>query len=232
VNGRLFVEVEVALPRELEFEQRVELAREMAEWLSYKMPSRETDAVSDGPLPYTLVLHKGHDEQNPHAHIMLNERPTDGVVRELEVAFKRANREHPELGGAAKSMAFKHPDTMNEVRQEWELKANAALERAGREERINHRSYKERGLSRSQVFTSGTGRRRWSGRGLRRIVATSSARSRSATESAIESVRLRLNVPSNWSARRSLSGNMPSTSDEKGNKSRREQVSVRISRGR
>lgn len=146
VNGRLFVEVEVALPRELEFEQRVELAREMAEWLSYKMPSRETDAVSDGPLPYTLVLHKGHDEQNPHAHIMLNERPTDGVERTLEVAFKRANREHPELGGAAKSMAFKHPDTMNEVRQEWELKANAALERAGREERINHRSYKEQGL--------------------------------------------------------------------------------------
>ena len=147
-NGSLFVEVEVALPKELDEQQRLELAREYAEWLSYKMPTRETDALADGPLPYTIALHKGHEGGNPHAHIMLNERPTDGVERTLETTFKRANREHPELGGAAKSVAFKHTNTVNEVRQEWELKANAALERAGHEARIDHRSYAEQGVER------------------------------------------------------------------------------------
>jgi hypothetical protein len=79
---------------------------------------------------------------------MLNERPTDGVERTLEATFKRANSEHPELGGAPKSVAFKHADTVNEVRQEWELKANAALERAGHDARIDSRSYAEQGVDR------------------------------------------------------------------------------------
>lgn len=145
-NGSLFVEVEVALPKELDEGQRLELAREYAEWLSYKMPTRETDQVAKGPLPYTIALHKGHKGENPHAHILLNERPTDGVERTLEATFKRVNREHPERGGAAKSVAFKHTETVREVRQEWEIRVNVALERAGHEARIDHRSYKEQGL--------------------------------------------------------------------------------------
>jgi len=148
VNGRLFVEVEVALPRELKLEEQKELAREMAEWLSYKMPTREADAASPGPLPYTLAVHRGHEGGNPHVHILLNERPTDGVQRTMEATFKRVNAAHPERGGAPKSVAFQRPEVVNEVRQEWEVRANAALERAGHEARIDHRSYAVQGVDR------------------------------------------------------------------------------------
>jgi hypothetical protein len=146
VNGRLFVEVEVALPRELDLEQQKELAREMAEWLSYKTPTREQDAASPGPLPYTIALHRGHKDENPHAHILLNERPTDGVQRTMEATFKRVNAAHPERGGAPKSLTYHRPEVVKEIRQEWEIRANAALERAGHEARIDHRSYKEQGV--------------------------------------------------------------------------------------
>lgn len=146
VNGRLFVEVEVALPRELDLEQQKELAREMAEWLSYKTPTREQDAASPGPLPYTIALHRGHEGENPHAHILLNERPTDGVQRTMEATFKRVNAAHPERGGAPKSLTYHRPEVVKEIRQEWEIRANTALERAGHEARIDHRSYKEQGI--------------------------------------------------------------------------------------
>jgi hypothetical protein len=148
VNGRLFVEVEVALPRELDLEQQKELAKEMAQWLSYKTPTREQDAASPGPLPYTIALHRGHEGENPHAHILLNERPTDGVQRTMEATFKRVNAAHPERGGAPKSLTYHRPEVVKEIRQEWEIRANDALERAGHEARIDHRSYKEQGIER------------------------------------------------------------------------------------
>lgn len=204
-NGSLFVEVEVALPKELDEGQRLELAREYAEWLSYKMPTRETDQVAKGPLPYTIALHKGHKGENPHAHILLNERPTDGVERTLEATFKRVNREHPERGGAAKSVAFKHTETVREVRQEWEIRVNVALERAGHEARIDHRSYKEQRLEQEPGVHLGHRASAMERAGCRRSVETSNARSRSATGSARGSVRPRRSAPSSWSARGSLS---------------------------
>ena len=54
-NGRLFREVEFALPRELNEGKQVELAREFASKL----------ANADGErLPYTLAVHRGNGE-NP-----------------------------------------------------------------------------------------------------------------------------------------------------------------------
>src|ERR1700693_1117851 len=63
-NGRLYQQVEVALPIELTPEQQVELARSFA---------LELAATSDGFLPYTLAVHRGQG-RNPHAHILLSER--------------------------------------------------------------------------------------------------------------------------------------------------------------
>src|ERR1700722_12640360 len=59
-NGRLYQQVEIALPRELGHEQQIELAQNFA---------LELAATRDGFLPYTLVVHRGHD-RNPHAHIL------------------------------------------------------------------------------------------------------------------------------------------------------------------
>jgi hypothetical protein len=158
VNGRLFIEVEVALPRELDQTQHVALVRDYAEWLCFKEPVQEgveEPRHQPNPLPYTFAVHHHAQSGNPYARIMLSERPTDGVVRSLEATFKRANREHPELGGALKSTVFQHPETMRQVRQEWARMTNAALEEAGHDARIDHRSLAEQGIDREPTVHMG-----------------------------------------------------------------------------
>ena len=92
-NGRLFVEVESALPNELGAKQRGELARAWVEELA------------SGKLPYAYALHAGHPKSpgepaNPHVHVVLSERVNDGVSRDAAGWFRRANRKDPASGGA------------------------------------------------------------------------------------------------------------------------------------
>ena len=127
----------MALPVELDERQRRDLARSFAEKLTG--PER---------LPYTLAIHRGEaknpgDKNNPHAHLMISERGLDGHARSAETWFKRANKRNPERGGALKSRELMNPDWIAQTRQVWEQEANRALERAGRSERINHRSLAE-----------------------------------------------------------------------------------------
>ena len=129
-NGRLYSEVQFALPKELgEAEQR-ELAGEFTE----RVCSKER-------LPYTLAIHRGGaNGENPHAHLMFSERGHDGIERSGEQWFRRYNRQAPEKGGARKSRAAKAGDWLEKTRKAWEQTANRALERAGRSERIDGRS--------------------------------------------------------------------------------------------
>ena len=133
-NGRLYSEVQFALPRELDASGRRALAGAFAE------------RVCGGErLPYTLALHKGAAEtpdkpDNPHAHLMFSERGNDGVARSEEQWFKRHNPTAPAQGGARKSRAAKAGDWLDKTRQAWEQTANLALEQAGRAERIDGRS--------------------------------------------------------------------------------------------
>ena len=126
VNGRLFREVEFALPRELNEGDQVELAREFA--------SKLTSAGGER-LPYTLAVHRGKGE-NPHAHLMISERANDGIERSREQWFKRYNSKEPEKGGARKSMATRPKDWLEQTRKDWADHANQALARAGSREKI------------------------------------------------------------------------------------------------
>ena len=129
-NGRLYSEVQFALPKELNEKERRELAGEFAE----RVCSRER-------LPYTLAIHRGGaNGENPHAHLMFSERGHDGIERSAEQWFKRYNAKAPEKGGARKSRAGKAGDWLDKTREVWEQTANRALERAGRAERIDGRS--------------------------------------------------------------------------------------------
>ena len=133
-NGRLFQQVEVALPEELNEQQRRDLAGSFARRLS-----------DQERLPYTLAIHRGEStnpdkQDNPHAHLMISERGLDGQDRSAETWFKRANKRNPERGGALKSSTLSSPDWISQTRQAWEQEANRALERAGQEARIDHRS--------------------------------------------------------------------------------------------
>ena len=133
-NGRLYREVQFALPKELNEGQRRELASGFAA------------GVTEGErLPYTLAIHRGGpDGENPHAHLMFSERPNDGIERGGEQWFKRYNAKAPEKGGTRKSRAAMPQAWLEDTRKAWEREANAALERAGRGERIDHRSLAER----------------------------------------------------------------------------------------
>ena len=132
-NGRLFREVEFALPRELNEGDQVELAREFAAKLTSAGGER---------LPYTLAVHRGKGE-NPHAHLMISERANDDIKRSREQWFKRYNSKAPEKGGARKSMATRPKDWLEQTRKDWADHANQALVRAGSRERITGASLEQ-----------------------------------------------------------------------------------------
>ncbi len=140
-NGRLYVSADFALPRELGSDEQVALAREFAHELT-----------DDEHLPFTLAVHSGDDEEghehNPHAHLMFSERRNDGIERSRDEWFRRANSEHPEHGGAPKSRTFHGSDWMEHARERWATLTNATLERCGRTERVDHRSYERQGIHR------------------------------------------------------------------------------------
>ena len=109
-NGRLYSEIQFALPRELDASGRRALAGAFAE------------RVCGGErLPYTLALHKGEAEtpdkpDNPHAHLMFSERGNDGIARSEEQWFKRHNPTAPaqwrgaqEPGGQGRGLAGHDP---------------------------------------------------------------------------------------------------------------------------
>ena len=92
-------------------------------------------------MPYTLAIHRGGpDGGNPHAHLMVSERGLDGHERSREQWFRRYNAKAPEKGGAKKSRTMMSREWVKDTREAWAREANEALERAGREERVDHRS--------------------------------------------------------------------------------------------
>ena len=139
-NGRLFLSVIVALPDELEKKERHALARDFAARLS------------GGKLPYVMAVHSGRPQidrpMNPHLHIVLSERALDGYDRTEATWFKRANKAHPEKGGAAKDRSVKGRDWIDGLRGRWEDCANEHLERDGVDWiRLDKRSRAERLLT-------------------------------------------------------------------------------------
>ena len=135
-NGQLFKRLEFALPLALDADERQELAVGFAHHL--------TDAER---LPYTLAIHAGKGE-NPHCHLMISERGNDGLERDAEQWFKRYNAACPELGGARKSRALQPKSWLLETREAWAEQTNQALERAGLDVRIDHRSLEAQGIDR------------------------------------------------------------------------------------
>ena len=154
-NGRLFKEVEFALPVELTLDQQRELVDEFARHLT------------DGErLPYTLAIHAG-DGENPHCHLMISERKNDGIERPADQWFKRYNAKQPERGGAQKSESLKPKAWLEQTREAWSHHANRALERAGHEARIDHRTLEAQGIERLPGIHLGPNVVEMEGRGIR-----------------------------------------------------------------
>lgn len=138
-NGRLFKQLEFALPKELSPEAQTELAASFC---------RELAMTKDGPLPYSFAVHKGHDKENPHCHLLISERVNDGHNREPGLWFKRAAAD-PAKGGARKTNELRPREWLLQCRALWAERANLALQRAGHEVRIDHRTLEAQGIDRA-----------------------------------------------------------------------------------
>lgn len=150
-NGSTYREHEIALPRELRKEQRLELVRD---WIAQEIGDKHA---------YQFAIHnpKALDgDEQPHAHIMYSNRLIDGIERDPEQYFKRYNSKHPERGGARKTDTGKlqsvRKKELKQQRERWQNMANRHLERAGHSERISMKSLKSQGIDREPINLSMT----------------------------------------------------------------------------
>ena len=130
-NGRLFKEVEFALPRELNKNQKIKLAQDIAQ------------NICGDKLPFSLAIHPG--KNNPHVHLQISERENDKIERGPEQWFKRYNKKDPGKGGARKSEDLKPKAWLEQTRELISTKTNEHLARAGIDAKIDHRSYEAQG---------------------------------------------------------------------------------------
>jgi hypothetical protein len=145
-DAQLSREVMVALPVELSHEQKESLIREYV----------QAEFVSQGMIA-DIGCHD-FDSHNPHAHIMLTMRSVDadGFGKKRRDWNKRAEIE-------------RH-------RRAWAESVNKALEQAGYDERIDHRSLKEQGIEREPQIHLGAKVLEMEARGIQTRVGDESRR--------------------------------------------------------
>ena len=137
----------IALPDELNADQRQDLAKDFARALVDRY-----DVVAD------LAIHapsRSGNDKNHHAHIMLTTRKAElNQDNELTLTTKT----NIELSNA-KRKSLNIGTTQNEIKQireTWANFANHALEKAGYEQRIDHRSYEEQANGLQATVHEGT----------------------------------------------------------------------------
>ena len=129
-NGRTYTEIQVALPRELNREAQITLAREAAQ------------KFLGGRFAYTMAIHNpvAHDKiDQPHMHLMFSERAVDERTRSLpaEQFFKR--------NGAKKDRDWNDRNRPEVLRSAWCDMMNRALEKEDIPVRVDPRSWAEQG---------------------------------------------------------------------------------------
>lgn len=139
-NSRLAREWLVFLPPELDPDQR----RQLVQAFAHELADRYRAAVD-------LCVHQprpGADPRNHHAHLLMTIREVTpngfGARTQLEVS----GRQRFQMGMPGSSR-----DEYLGLRSRWAHLTNAALEQAGLSERIDHRSYKDRGINREPTLS-------------------------------------------------------------------------------
>lgn len=129
-------EYEVALPAELDLDQRRDLCREFGGWL-HERHGCAVDVALHRPDPHD------HGQENPHAHILTTTRAVtdDGTLGD------KCAREWSDTKRKAAGLEGRKDD-LEEAREKWAECCNAALERAGSAARVDHRSLEDQGIER------------------------------------------------------------------------------------
>lgn len=133
-NARVIDKIRIALPRELNSEQRMKLVQEFAQDLT------------GGRVAWFAAIHAtGKDRGNPHAHIIVRDRDIDTGRRVLRLSDSARDRKAAGL----------EPKAVEWVRERWEHQANRALDRAGVEARIDRRTLEAQGVDRMPTIHIG-----------------------------------------------------------------------------
>lgn len=133
-RGRPAREVLIALPCELDADQRLALAREMT-----------ADLVERYGVAAQLAVHapdRGGDQRNHHAHILLTTRRWnhDGLGAKSQLEWSNTQLKAAGLPKAS--------DELKAMRARYAAMQNAALERASVAARVDHRSLADQGIDR------------------------------------------------------------------------------------
>jgi hypothetical protein len=131
-DSRVAREHLLALPHELDSEQRLALAREYAQEL-----------VERYGVAVDLAIHapdSGGDQRNHHAHLLATTRCLNQDGLGEKSAIELSDRKRGEMG------LSRGADEVKLLRERWEQMVNTALERAQVNERIDARSLADQGL--------------------------------------------------------------------------------------
>lgn len=136
-NGRPAREIIINLPHELDEQARQKLAVEFAQMV-----------VKKYGVAVDMALHhpdKQGDNRNFHAHLLLTTRQLE---QDSKGNIKLGKKAEPELSNTQlKELGLpKAKDELTNLRKAWADLANAYLAEHGLDERIDHRSHKDRGL--------------------------------------------------------------------------------------
>ena len=137
----------IALPDELDADQRKDLAKDFARSLVDRY-----DVIAD------LAIHepsKGGNDKNHHAHIMLTTRKAEldadnklTLTTKTDIELSNAKRKSLDMGTTQ--------EDIKQIRETWADLANTALERAGYREKIDRRSYADQGNGLQATIHEGT----------------------------------------------------------------------------
>jgi hypothetical protein len=137
----------IALPDELNAEQRKNLAKDFAQSFVDRY-----SVIAD------LAIHepsKGGNDKNHHAHILLTTRKAEldpnhkfTLTAKADIELSNTKRKTLEMGTTQ--------DEIKYIRETWANLANHALKRAGNREKIDHRSYADQNNGLQATIHEGT----------------------------------------------------------------------------
>ena len=150
-GGTSYREMELALPTELTEEEQIILvkgfvAEQLGNDFVYSFAIHNKEAALNKNYEYIESDQDDRNKtENPHVHIMFCERKLDGIERNAETFFKRADKKVPERGGAVKDRKWNGKQRsahLKLLREDWANHQNKSLESSGHSERVDHRSLK------------------------------------------------------------------------------------------
>lgn len=111
------------------------LPKELGQIERVKLVRDFAEHVTQGRAPWLAAFHdKGKDARNPHCHLVIRDRDPKTNKRVIGTSEKGST---------------------DRLRESWELFANRALERAGRNERIDRRTLADQGIDREPTIHEG-----------------------------------------------------------------------------